>query len=146
MLDVAKHAALVVGVLDLLHLDNLGLLQHLYCVEALVVLGLDEVDAAETTGAERPQDVKVWESIFALGDPGRRALAGLGLVTRGVRLLGRLGMLSWLLSVLVDLHVGGYNVRRGRTVGRGPGSLLLLLEEDGIGARAGADGRDDGRT
>lgn len=70
MLDVAQHAALVVCVLDLLHLDHLRLLEHFDSIEALVVLGLDQVNAAEATGAERSQDLKVAERILALGDAG----------------------------------------------------------------------------
>ena len=70
MLDVAQHAALVVCVLDLLHLDDLRLLEHLDGVEALVVLGLDQVNAAETTGAQRPQNLKIAERVLALGDAG----------------------------------------------------------------------------
>lgn len=41
MLDIAQHASLVVGVLNLLHLDHLSLLEHLDGVEPLVMLGLD---------------------------------------------------------------------------------------------------------
>ena len=59
MLDIAEHATLVVSVFYLLHLDNLCLFQDLDGVETLVVLGLDEVDSAETTGAECSEDVKV---------------------------------------------------------------------------------------
>jgi hypothetical protein len=68
VLDLLQHAALVVGVLDLLHLDDLGLLQHLDGVEALVVLALHEVHAAEAAGAERALDLEVGERVLALGD------------------------------------------------------------------------------
>lgn len=64
--DAGEHAPLVVGVLDLLHLDNLSLFQHLDGVEALVVLGLDEVHTAEAARAERSLKVEVAQGIFAL--------------------------------------------------------------------------------
>lgn len=70
MLDFCEHAALVVCVLDLLHLDDLGFLQDLDGVEALVVLGLYEVDAAETARSECSLNVEVGQGILALG--GRR--------------------------------------------------------------------------
>lgn len=70
MLDVAQHAAFVVCVLDLLHLDYLRLLEHLDGVEALIVLGLDQVNATEATGTERSQDLKVAQRVLALGDAG----------------------------------------------------------------------------
>lgn len=68
MLDVAQHAAFVVCVLDLLHLNHLRLFEHFDGVEALVVLGLDQVNATEATGAERSQDLKVAQRVLALGD------------------------------------------------------------------------------
>ena len=40
MPNPVQHTTLVVGVLDLLHLDHLRLLQHLDGIEAMVVLGL----------------------------------------------------------------------------------------------------------
>ena len=61
MFDVAQHTALVIRVLNLLHLDHLRLFEHLDGIEALVVLGLDQVNAPEATGAERSQDLKVAE-------------------------------------------------------------------------------------
>ena len=42
-----QHLALIVGMLDLLHLDNLRLLQHLDGVVPLIMLGLHQVDSAE---------------------------------------------------------------------------------------------------
>jgi hypothetical protein len=50
--DTDEHLALRVGVLDLLHADNLLLAEHLDGVEAAVVARLDEMDAAERAGAE----------------------------------------------------------------------------------------------
>ena len=55
---------------DLLHLDHLGLLQHLDGIEARVMPRLDQVDSAEATGAEGSQYLEVGERILALGDPG----------------------------------------------------------------------------
>ena len=66
MLDSAEHLALVVRVLDLLHLDDLLLLQDLDGVEALVVLALDEVDATERAGTEGALDLEVGEVVFTL--------------------------------------------------------------------------------
>ena len=68
VLDLLQHAALVVCVLDLLHLDHLRLLEHFDGVEALVVLGLHEVHAAEAAGAEGALDLEVGERVLALGD------------------------------------------------------------------------------
>ena len=68
MLDLLQHAALVVGVLDLLHLDDLRLLEHLDGVEALVVLGLDEVHASKAARAEGALDGEVAQRVLALGD------------------------------------------------------------------------------
>lgn len=76
MLDLLQHAALVVGVLHLLHLDDLGLLQDLDGVEALVVLGLDEMHTTKGAGAECSLYGEIIEGVFALGgaDRGRRGL------------------------------------------------------------------------
>ena len=59
MLDLAEHPPLVVGVLDLLHFHDLGLLEHLDGVEPLVVPLLDQVNATKTTCPERPQYLEV---------------------------------------------------------------------------------------
>lgn len=87
MLDLLQHAALVVCVLDLLHLDDLGLFQHLDGVEALVVLGLDEVDAAKAAGAEGALDGEVGQRVLALCDAG--LVEGLCLELDGAILSGR---------------------------------------------------------
>mgnify|MGYP000869324154 CR=1 FL=1 len=68
MLDICQHSSLVVGVLDLLHLDYLGLLEHLDCVETLVVLRLDQMDSAEATSSKCPQDIEITQRVLALGD------------------------------------------------------------------------------
>lgn len=65
MLDFCQHAPLVVGVLHLLHLDDLRLLQYLDSVESLIVLGLDHVHATKTSGTERAFEVKVLQMVFA---------------------------------------------------------------------------------
>ena len=52
MPDTIQHPSLIVGVLDLLHLDHLCLLQHLDRVEAVIVLRLHQVHPAKTTGTK----------------------------------------------------------------------------------------------
>ena len=91
MLDLLQHASLVVGVLDLLHLDDLSLLQHLDCIIPLIMFRLDQVHSAEATGAQCALNSKVIEGVFALGD------AGLGWLCR-LRLLLLL-LLLWLLAL-----------------------------------------------
>lgn len=66
MLDLLQHATLVVGVLDLLHLDNLLLFEDLDGVEALVMLGLDKMDTSETAGSQGAVDGKVLQGVLAL--------------------------------------------------------------------------------
>lgn len=68
VLDLLQHATLVVGVLDLLHLDDLRLLQHLDGIEALVVLALHEMHTPEAASAERALDGEVGQRVLALGD------------------------------------------------------------------------------
>lgn len=114
MLDLAKHPPLVIRVLDLLHLDDLGLLQHLDCVEALVVSGLDEMYSAETTGSEGAQDLKISQRVFALCLP-CRLLYSSGLA------LGRLGWRGLLLLLLLR-HIGCC-----ASVGRWGGELTALM-------------------
>lgn len=101
VLDLLQHAALVVGVLDLLHLDDLGLLQDLDGVEALVVLGLDQVDAAKAAGAEGALDGEVGQRVLALGGAG--LVEGLRLELDGA-ILGR-GVVG-VYEVLYAGHVG----------------------------------------
>ena len=66
MLDLLQHATLVVGVLDLLHLDNLLLFEDLDGIEALVMLGLDKMDTSETAGSQGAVDGKVLQGVLAL--------------------------------------------------------------------------------
>ena len=110
MLDLLEHAALVVCVLDLLHLDDLGLFEHLDGIEALVVLGLDEMDAAEAAGAEGALDGEVGQGVLALCDAG--LVEGLRLELDGAILGGGGGV------------VGVYEVLDGGGV---VGGLLLVL-------------------
>ena len=100
MLDLAQHPSLVVGVLDLLHLDHLRLLQHLDGIEPLVVSRLDEMNPAETTRTQSPQYLKVGERVLPLGH------ADL-LVLRGLRLLRLLKLLLLLLLKLWERHRPG---------------------------------------
>jgi len=66
MLDLLQHPPLVVGMLDLLHLDYLSLFQYLDGVETLVVLRLDQMNSSETASTQRPLDDEVGKSVFAL--------------------------------------------------------------------------------
>jgi hypothetical protein len=61
-----QHLSLIVCVLDLLHLDDLSLLQDLYGVKALIVMRLNEMDPAETTGPKRTLHLEVGKRILAL--------------------------------------------------------------------------------
>jgi hypothetical protein len=54
-----QHAALVIGVFHLLHLDHLLFLQDLDGVEPLVMLALDQVHTAEGAGAQGALQGKV---------------------------------------------------------------------------------------
>lgn len=88
MLDLLQHATLVVGVLDLLHLDDLLLFEHLDGVEALVMLGLDQVDTSETAGTKSAVDGKVTERVLALC-LAHRVAGGLGLLHGTIGHVGR---------------------------------------------------------
>lgn len=123
MLDIAQHASLVVGVLDLLHLDDLSLLEHLDGIEPLVMLRLDQMNSPEATSTEGPQNIEVAQRVLALGDARLRAIAGLLLV-----LLVR-GLLHGLSSRLL--------LPRGLHRGLRQSLLLLLLDEGGSSAGAG---------
>lgn len=136
MLDVGEHAALVVCVLDLLHLDDLGLFEHLDGIEALIVLRLDQVDSPEATGAERPQDVEIAQRVLALCDAGGGALARLLLMMWLVLML-LLFLLAGMLLLLADVGSRWHG-------GLGKGLLLLLLHARGVCTGAGADGLVDG--
>lgn len=128
MLDFLQHATLVIGVLDLLHLDNLLLLQYLDGIEALVVLGLNQVHASETASSQSAVDGKVLQCVLALclahgvGDSLWLLDGTVGHVCRVVgifRLCGglvdevldassillRLLLLGWLLRLLVWLRL-----------------------------------------
>lgn len=89
MLDLLQHPAFVIGVLDLLHLDDLGFFQHLDGVEALVVLGLDQVDSAKAAGAEGALDGEVGQRVLSLCDA--CLVERLRLELHGAILSGRLG-------------------------------------------------------
>lgn len=55
----------------LFHLDHLGLLQNLDRVEALIMLALDQVHAAERAGTQGTLQCKVIEGVFAFCLAGR---------------------------------------------------------------------------
>lgn len=130
MLDIAQHASLVVGVLNLLHLDDLSLLEHLDGIEPLVMLRLDQMNSPEATSTEGPQNIKVTQRVLALGDARLRSIAGLLLMLLVRRLL--YGLPSRLL-LSRGLH------RRLRQ------SLLLLLLNEGWSS-AGAGRLDRSRV
>jgi len=131
VLDLLQHAAFVVCMLDLLHFDDLGLLQHLDGVETLVVLGLHKVHTPEATGAEGALDGKVLQRVLALCDAhlGLRvrlrglhaAICGLGggllrlvLVVRGVGVGGRVYQVLYARDSVRGLLVGLWGGLRGR--------------------------------
>lgn len=60
VLDSLQHPSLVICVLDLLHLHDLRLLQHLDGIEAVVVLGLDQVHSAKAACPQRALQGKVF--------------------------------------------------------------------------------------
>lgn len=105
MLYFLQHAALVVGVLDLLHLDNLSLFEHLDGIETLVMLGLYQVDTAETAGTQRAVDGEVIECVLALG-LAHRVCDGLGLIHDPVghvrRVVRVFGLCGWLVDDVLD--------------------------------------------
>lgn len=67
MFHFLQHFALVIGMLDLLHLDNLLFLEDLNGIESLVVLGLNQVYTSETSCAQCSQYLEISQSVFALG-------------------------------------------------------------------------------
>jgi hypothetical protein len=105
VLDLAQHFALVVGVLDLLHLDHLRLLEHLDGVKPVVVPRLHQMYPAEAARTQRPQQLKVRQRVFSLGYPRLALRRYYHLWLRLcllLRLLG-LGLLLLLLLLLVLL-------------------------------------------
>lgn len=136
MLDLLQHASLIIGVFNLLHLDHLGFLEHFNGIEALVVLRLHKVDAAEAAGAEGALNGKVLQCVLALCHP-RRGL-GLGDVQAAIGGLGGLLLLLLLLrleALRLGIGAGGvYEILDGRHVVRGG---LLVLVGLGGGLRGG---------
>lgn len=131
MFDVTQHAALVIGVLHLLHLDHLGLLEHLDSVKPLVVLRLDQMNSPEATSAKRSQNLEITQRVLALGDAGfryRYLVMMLLVVVLGLRLLLRRRLL------VVGCLLGRGHRRHRMSL------LLLLLEAGGIRAGTGAGG------
>lgn len=115
-----EHASFIVGMLNLLHLDHLGLLQDLDRIEPMVMLRLHQVDTPEATGAERALEGEVVKGIFSLGCARVRpdGLLGISIAPgagAGMRdtLLGRMDYI---------LDAGGIGlVRRLRVAGSGVG-------------------------
>lgn len=59
MADSIQHTALVICVLDLLHLDHLGLLQHLHCIETMIVIGLHQVNTTEAPRSQSALELEI---------------------------------------------------------------------------------------
>lgn len=94
MPDSIQHASLVVCVLDLFHLDDLRLFQHLDGIEPVVVFRLHQMDATEAAGPQGALESEVIQRVLALGGAGIRpydlglvpllALGSAGVQLRGV--------------------------------------------------------------
>lgn len=117
MSDATEHATFVIGMFNLLHLDHLGLLQHLDRIEAMVVLGLHKVDATEAPGAEGALQGKVLEGVFPLSGAG-------GLLLRGILPLSRGGGL--MVGAVGGIGAGGMG-------GLVRGGVDDILDTGGIG-------------
>lgn len=74
MLDTLQHAPLIIGVLDLLHFDDLRLLQHLHGVEPIVMSRLHQMHPSEAARAQRPLQDKVVQRVLAFRLPHLRLL------------------------------------------------------------------------
>jgi hypothetical protein len=110
MPDTIQHTSLVVGVLDLFHLDHLGLFQHLHGVETMIVFGLDEVNATEATGTESALQREILLRVLA---PRSALLLGLLALALSLSVSLSLSLLSlrWcLLSIVCTLTGIGWGV------------------------------------
>lgn len=139
MLDISQHAPLVIRMLNLLHLDNLGLLQYLDGIESLVVFRLNQVNTTEATSSERPQNFEIGQRVLALGNSHHGSIAGLLLVVHLMVLLLLL-MLELLLLLLLRRGLRHLLLLRWvlllRLLRRLRHSLLLLrLHGGGVSSR-----------
>lgn len=109
-----QHTSFVIGVLDLFHLDHLGLFQHLHGVEPMIVLGLNEMDPTEATGAEGALQQEILLRVLA---------------PRGALLLGLLALSlgRCLLSILCTLTGIGRGIYDIVDTGGIVGPLGLLV-------------------
>jgi len=121
MSDTIQHASLVIGVLDLFHLDHLGLFQHFHGVEAMVVLGLDEMDTTKATSAEGALELEVILRVFAPRGTLFLGLLAMAVALRLVRLGGRL--LS-ILCTLAGIRWGIYYIVNAGGIARPLGLLV----------------------
>ena len=158
-----QHAALVIGVFHLLHLDHLLLLQDLDGVEPLVMLALDQVHAAEGAGTQGALQGKVAEGVFPLclarrvgsallaGDVELRGGIVLGGGAAGVAVVAGVGavMLRAGISVAVigavdEVPDGGHILGIGVWVlaNKGLTGLVGVIHVVGLGALVGGDGGD----
>lgn len=119
MADPIQHATLVVCVLDLFHLDDLGLFQDLHSIEAVVVVRLHQVHATEAPRSQGALQLEVLLGVLPLGYSlllvSLVALA-LGL-TVCMRLIGTAGIRVY---DVVDTS----GIRLARMLGRGMGCGL----------------------
>lgn len=125
MLDLLQHTTLVVGVLDLLHLDNLLLFEDLDSIEALIVLGLDEMDTSKTAGTQSAVDGKVGQGVLALC-LAHRVGGGFWLL-HVCRVVGVVVLCLWLVDEVLD--ASSILLRLLGLLRLGVGLRLLLLLE-----------------
>ncbi len=78
MLDLLQHFALIVGMLHLLHPDDLRLLENLDGVESLIVFRLNEMYSSEATSAQCALNSEIGQGVF----PFRRPRGSLHSATR----------------------------------------------------------------
>ena len=155
-----QHAALVIGVFHLLHLDHLLLLQDLYGVEPLIMLALDQVHAAKGAGAQGALQGEVAQGVFALclaRRVGGALLAG-DVELRGDIVLGggsacaagvgavmlRAGISVAVIGTVDEVPDGGHilSVGVGVLADKGLGGLVGVIHVVGLGALVGGDGSD----
>ena len=67
MLHFLEHSPFIVGVLDLLHLDDLLLFEHFHRIIPMVVIRLYQVHSAEAPGPQRPLQSEVGQGVLPSG-------------------------------------------------------------------------------
>lgn len=155
-----QHAALVIGVFHLLHLDHLLLLQDLDSVEPLVMLALDQVHSAEGAGAQGALQGKVTKRVFSLclarrvgsallaGDVQLRGDIVLGGSTASAAGVGavmlRAGISVAVIGAVDEVPDGGHilSVGVGVLADKGLVGLVGVIHVVGLVAHVGDDGGD----